>query len=691
MNTAISLEKKGLTPAQAIHNELDVKAEIENTVRQGDIVIQGYEISVSEQVKSAVYGARYALPETDSASSLLTEEKISSGHNNADAMLRREYGKTRTDFQSGRAVAETHLLRLPPKEDYLRGLESEKHEALVAAEKHAKCPALDFRLRWLIWCKKNVTGVVDALNERLHRLEELKSHSDTLYQSLLVIRYWQITPQKGLVDHPFVFWVLMILLASFEIAVNLAAFQDLNIGSNNIIATALATFFAFSQSFSAKTFGVAWQKSHKRHFIVYLITTVGCCLFICLLRAGIPQENWLIKTIYITINLFFVGLTILLGYTHAQHSDFFSVLARRQKLSRKLEHIRSQIVQIEQAHQKNCERINLQIENKALELSNAEKEHVEAKIATYENGLAHLDGQEEIARKQLKNIEQTALNQYRLLSHDVRIDIGYKSVTRGKTAIPVLNGQTFSHLALILVAGLGCFGCQSSSHPVPETHIEVLIDQTDSTSGQDPNPMFEWVSTMTFPDTAVTEWGETSVIISTIGDLSTQPSQSIVLPASQPFWRRNEHQFRESKARFNSNLKGAFVEITKLSKGKKESFIHRNFFYRFKELSKQPGGRVLLSWSDLIANDESGNFYTYQKNPKRLWEDRDRLIAKMEDDYPLPDLTGIRIVNVHQSPKEWDELHEVSKRFWEYYWTKRGATVEFKTNVPTLPVTAKAD
>ena len=109
---------------------------------------------------------------------------------------------------------------------------------------------------------------------------------------------------------------------------------------------------------------------------------------------------------------------------------------------------------------------------------------------------------------------------------------------------------------------------------------------------------------------------------------------------------------------FRGELKRALDSLTRPDTALPHSYIHRNFYYRLRELSPQPGLKIVLAWTDLIVNDRNVNFYDYQKHPERIWEERDSLIARMTTDYSLADfdLKGIKIIIIHQPSKELDEL-----------------------------------
>lgn len=684
----VTLNKKG-TPSlpnvrqngshQTQSPSFDAMAELTEAIQKNEAILHGYEVLASEIVKNAPVEGTLGEPVTDSLSGS-SEDKIISGWAKAEAALDQNFWEIRQRLERKKATAAGKHEKLPTREERLLALELDKRAALELAGRRVTAPSLNLRLSYIIWCEKTVKGVVDVLKERLHRLEELKGHAEANFHHLLLNHYHGLPPKNNALHNPAIFWGLIGLLSIVEIFINLAAFQDINIGDNNVAATVLASIFAITQSLSAKALGVAWEKGIKRGILKYLGTTFLCCVLACLLRFGMENGGMIVKASLMVLNCFFVGLTVFLGHSHAQNLAFFSYLRQRHSLTQRIKKLHSQIEQIEDAHKNRCEEVELEIKEQARVMEDEAKESLEKNVSLNQEALLKLDGYEKNFHKRLKDTEQSALAQYRHLNHSARTSTGHPPVKRWHNPLHSLNGQAMNCAVTLLLGAMFCWGCGETQ--LPETHIEVLIDQTDTTHGQNVPSLCEHITKTAFPNGIGHEWGETSIALSPIGETSTQATQIVALAASEPYWTRNEQKHRSNEKAFREGLQNALDSLTKPGTGMNHSFIHRNFFYRLTELGKKPDRKIMLSWSDLIANDQYANFYRYAENPKGIWLAKEELVAKMESEYPLPDLTGITIINIHHPSKRWDELHEVSKRFWEYYWSSKGAKVEFYNNAP---------
>ena len=60
---------------------------------------------------------------------------------------------------------------------------------------------------------------------------------------------------------------------------------------------------------------------------------------------------------------------------------------------------------------------------------------------------------------------------------------------------------------------------------------------------------------------------------------------------------------------------------------------------------------------------------------------KDSIIAELESQCHLPDLTGIEIYIIHQPSLEMDELVYMAKLFWQDYFQSHGATVHLLAGI----------
>ena len=367
------------------------------------------------------------------------------------------------------------------------------------------------------------------------------------------------------------------------------------------------------------------------------------------------------------------GITGLLAFFHSPHKEIFLSQRELSKCRKRVKNKEIQIEKMEEDYQSKCKEIESQTNNRAEAMAEADKDNLQKEIEQYNEARAKLENDEQKYLQELDAIEQRAINQYRHLYKNAIMGNGHKT-----------NGQVDgikNILPVMIVFFLGFVSC--STPPAEATYIEVLYDQTDTTHIQDVERMRDFIMGFVSYDSINNHWGETNITISQIGETSTQNSKPVHLRASQSNWfNRNELEHKKWLAIFKKELKQALISVTIPGNGMDNSYIHRNFYYRFGELAKQKGKRIILSWSDLILNSPEVNLYKYQKHPELIWEQRDSLIQLMTEHYPLSDSTGIKLVNIHQPTKYMDELHEACKRYFRYYWEKQGIEVEFITNIP---------
>lgn len=665
-------------PPIALPLEADI---LKDTFRKNDAVIRHYKSVAEEIAATGITDGVNGEPTADSQDSYAenalitshTEAAATIGYNNLEALAK---------IEGMAAAAKQSLDNAATKEKYLSELANPRQQALTEAARRIELPSLDLGVMRMIRQYRTVQGVTTALKERLRQLQEQKTHTETRYHHLLEKQYQRIPPDKQWIDLPAVFWGAVAGLFFLEIIVNFTSFQTLGLGDTNLAALMLGLFFAIGQAWSAKCLGFARRKMQKRRVILFLAVTALFCLLISGFRITM-EGSWMARMVYLIINFLIAGWTAILAYLHAQHHDFFSLLRRRHRLSARIENRRYQIEHTEKTYRQKCEEVEREINAKAEKLAQAAEEQFRKKIEQYESELEKLDAHDSNCLQQLDAIRDGALNKYRHLNQNARRDNGHPPVQRWQASNrsrsngrmrDVKNMLTF--LLLVWLSGMGC------STPPEDTYIEILYDQTDTTYAQDIDPMLDYILSFVSYDTIHGQWGETTVTLSHIGETSTQFSQSVHLPASESYWLRNELEHRKKPGEFRAELREALVSLTEPGKGMKKSYIHRNFYYRLKELARHNGRRIVLSWSDLIVNDRKINFYDYRENPQAILAQRDSLIALMTKDYPLPNLTGVKLINVHQPPRPNDELHEVCKRYFGYYWESLGIEVEFKTNIP---------
>lgn len=620
---------------------------------EGVQIIDVYQHSTHEIIKRAIPDAVQGIPISVAENELTAEYLLAKEKLNGDSA-----GKRKTLDEKIKA-AEPKIGESKSAEYYEKKLEPHKKKALSEAKKqHFSKSSLKEKLRQK---KERLAGIHARLQEILNS-------------------YNRLPPDKVfIIDNPIWVWTIIGSLALIEGYINLESFQKIGLGSTNLGALCIALFFAAIQGVSAELTGHYWCKEPKRlKSWGFSGTTIVVSLFICGVRLSMDGSLTL-NIIYASLNFMVAGATGVIAYFHARNKEYFSLEKKKSKLSTEIDGLETQIKKDDEDYQHTCEAIEREAKIKADELAEKDSERLKKEIKQLETARQKLDEEEPKYLKQLEGVWQKTTNDYR--RH-------YQTTQIGDDHLPYhkINGKASSSISnVIIVLIVALFGLGGCYNPPPEdTYIEILIDKTDTTYAQDINQIQAYVLNFVPYDTVNMRWGKTIITLSTIGETSTQNIQTVCLQPSESNWfERNEREHSKRLAIFKDSLRQELTLLTKPGTGMDKSYIHRNFYYRLLELNKVKGNRIILSWSDLIANDLNVNLYDYRDNPLRILEKRDSIIEVMTAHYPLPDsLKGVKLINVHNPSRLNDELHEACKRLFAYYWEKAKIQVEFKPNIP---------
>lgn len=611
------------------------------------------------------------------------EEEIIAHHDHAVAEIEHLLLEPKATLASSIAAVTEELSHPEPLEHYQNKLEQRKRQRLVQAAKDIAHASWDKDLIVLIKKNRTVDGVMTGLKEQLKRLKEQKGNAETLYQNILANEYQRNPPLQKLIDRLGFFWIVVMGFAAIEVLVNLTSFQARGLGDNNIAALFLALIFAGGQAWAAKELGEAWHRKHKKQIQYSLIATGTFCLFMSGFRLNM-EGVLMLKIVYMTINFIIAAGTVLLAYRHARHRDFFDIQRRRFSLSAKIRVKEYQLEEIEKNYKEACNTIEWETEAEARQQLRTAEKRLKKELTQLDAQQRRLEAHQTQCLGRLATIKQNALNRYRHLNLNARKECGHPAIEGWQQSAAKPNGQAQgikASLSVLLLAVCCCLGC--SYPPQQDNHIEVLYDQTGLTQTQDVDAMADYVLGYLQWDTLNSLWGETSIHFSPIGETSTQRLHSIKLEASELSWfKRNEYALRQQSKNFKTKVKQALAELARPTDEMDHSYIYRNLYDRMASLSKQEGNRIMLSWSDLILNGPEVNLYGYREHPDKIWEDKDSLIAAMTGQYPMPQVKGIRWINIHEATRLNDGLHENCKRLFRYHFEQHGMEVEFKTNTP---------
>lgn len=557
--------------------------------------------------------------------------------------------------------------------------QSHRLKSETKAVQWARLPLWKLRWNWKQMQLGSSNGLLDWLNDQLRDAERHTNDTSNMSAKLLAT-YGRVPPLKRWIDRPFVFYLQIFLLFVVECLVNFGAFQQMNMGGNNLGALTIGIFFALFQAVGAKLAGQAFWNRHWRKLALFTALTLILCSLISLVRWHVA-DSLVNQVVGVFVNFLIAGFTFYVAYHHEKHATYFTVKRLARKLEKKKLHLMIWIPKIRQ--QMNHHQVIL--EQKIQDGYDDAKRHLydaqfnlTQQLEKTEDRLPSAFNQ---ARSQVEHIRDNAHRTYRNLNQLAREKAGSQSVEDWykPSAVRPPNGSHIikNSTAICLLLSLGLLSCQNE---LPDTTIEFLYDQTDATFDPDTTAMTHAVIELVEDQLAAGHWGNIRVNLSQIGEVSSQKVWTVTLDASPPYWLRNEKKLEDELWQFKKELVYAIEEVAEASEAMRESHIHQNFYHRLHWLQQQQGMKWIVSWSDLILNDGKTNFYQYQLAPRLLLENKEELWQMLETDYPLGDLTGIRLVNYYLPTTQDDDLHEVAKQFFGAYWRDHGMEVEFRTN-----------
>ncbi len=578
-------------------------------------------------------------------------------------------------------LEDENLITLECKEHF----REEEEQALEDAKHHVKRPKLSPRLWWMQQQMSSVMGVSSLLEEQIAQLnEQLIQEENTL--SLFKEKLKGIAIRKSFYDYGIIYWGILSCLLVVEFFVNFEGFKNIAGNNANYTLLLLGGIFALLQPLFAHLTGTSWahgpesRPSHK----VWGALTVCVCLLLTLTRweAG---GHW---TLIVVNSLLAMG-TVGLSYLHGKLDRYFGAQRRQRQIRTKLKRFESWRQQMNEAYEARCQSIHERYDSLLEKAVKQEKHTLQIAVSQDDITLAQLQQLHQQSVNSCRSLYEMAVQKYRQLNQEARKRAGFAPVKEwghtpppaGETSTPI---RRVSAIAILLSVGL--MSCNPS---LPERHVEFGYDQSEQTYARDVAPikggMIDWI----IPDGPENR-GKGTITLSMIGETSEQPSTTLMLDASPHFLLRNEQVLRTELDSFERRLERELEKITVPTPEMDKSYIYRNLYYRLQALAKKPGERLFIIESDLLLNEPEISFYSYRNDLNRLLAERDSIIARLSKAYPLPDLTGIRIIGIHQPSPEDDALYEEAKRFMRYMWEDRGAVVEFYPNYPQLlpPLTA---
>ncbi len=518
----------------------------------------------------------------------------------------------------------------------------------------------------------SISEQISVTETKLENALEVKERQDVNYDALMSERYDGKVPQKSWIDNKVFFYSTVILLALLEWYSNFDALQNVaGFIKNNFLAMIFAMFLAGTQAFGAKGFGAALFNGERKQMINFLILTIVACGFICVFRFDL-RYGLLASFASMFVNVMIAILTIFLSFLHHRHNEIFTCIDKREKASAIIRYCRMELERLGKLNKSQRALVEVESKEESLQREGDRKEGVKAQIEQLQLTLDSLKLERARDLAQLEQIKNDALAKYERDFQRAFKVAGHKA-SNGNSTSTHTNGALLP--CLILIAAMTVAGC---GNDLPETHVELVLDVTGNTACFNPAEVEEELFDALMLEEA-SDWGDVTVNISTISHVTETSVNSIKLEKSGNFLFRNENEHEGKIEKFREELVRA-VESAALSREEKlHSYVNRNLTARMDYLSRQKGDRLILVWSDLLQHRPMEvSFYHYKHDPSKLLRDADEVRKRLEEDSPLPDMQGMRLVNFHLPQKSTDELHLAAKKIFSDYWQGKGLEVEFK-------------
>jgi hypothetical protein len=236
---------------------------------------------------------------------------------------------------------------------------------------------------------------------------------------------------------------------------------------------------------------------------------------------------------------------------------------------------------------------------------------------------------------------------------------------------------------LVLLLGTMAMGSCNFLTPVSGVAVDVRIpaDQTDSIDF-DPEAIAKFILSMHKFDSAKTYDASISIEVIRLNDRYANPTFFAHLPERGNTFFEVTHERLAEQGVFYRQVVTALTEGHRFTGEIPHSRLYGPICEVLQDLQHSTAKqRQCLIFSDGLENTKGLSFYDYRHNPALLLEEKDKIIAELEKQCPLPDLSGIEIWIIHQPSLELDELGHYVKLFWKEYFQSHGATVHLLAGV----------
>jgi len=548
-------------------------------------------------------------------------------------------------------------------ENLRESLGDKKHEKLVEA-KHLKNSSLDKPIL--------IETEIASLREDSSQLtEELEVTKNRLFK-LVKIKYQGLAPVRGWLS-PTRFYILLIAISCIEVIANKGAFTSLGIGTN-LTSWIFASLVACGQALFGKLFGsslVNEQISKKR---LYGFTTLLFCALMSWTRV-ISAELLLIKLVFIAANITLAVFTILLGRRFARDDEYFEIKTESLRLRTEITSKQNAITQLEENYSDRCKIISLKFDKETKAFHESNEAFLKASLAQYEEDLKTLEYLSKEFQKQLKELKTIELGRYWILVNKGRRQKGLK---------PLVNGNQGGLNLAVWVGLLGFSLMVGCSYPqLEDSNIALSYDQSEKTTSIDIEPIMTDILEKLQLDTIKGHNGAISIRLMPISHLRVETAYELSLEASPTdYWAFNEKVMTQKAKEFTKQLRQNLMMLTTPSDEMEASFFYLRMVDQLNWLSTKQGKRYLITYSDLLENQGSIKFHSYKNTPKKLNADKEILLRKLTENYPLSDsINGIKWVNHHlPNAGTEDALHyEAIKVFGEHF-SQNGIETDFKAS-----------
>ncbi len=462
-------------------------------------------------------------------------------------------------------------------------------------------------------------------------------------------------------------------LGIVEFAINFPALQNLGEQIPNLLIIPIALQLVFAILICAHYFGKLIISGDKVALRWIVLTSAGFLGVVIFLRFGLGNSVELSL-----LNVAIFSLSAFLSYRrHYDPGENIRGNERQERLE--LARLSSEYAAVQ---------LQVDTENKIIDLKSAlmplEKAGEEQRALNEELSACDLAEQQinqtlENSISKIDSIEAASLAT--IESEDERIKNvvpDFKSSSWLSKAKSVLssNGANMLLAGLIVMLASGCMDLKKTEALVV---YDLTIDKADKPAAADVLKLFEDMA-----------YGRVTIASIDNRSMGLRYPANLMKP---PLWIFQTGNVEDTdRAKFEDDFIKGWNASSTPTKDYKQTQIYGPLTRHLLPLARSDADiKIAICFTDFFENyDDIFSFYEYTDDPSRMRKEYEQIAGKLEAEYPdiknVP-LNGISILAIHLPHEEKDRLHKNAREFWGWYFTNKGATIEFLPNIPNaLPI-----